>query len=148
MIMGGSLTAALPLLATAPLLPPIGFIAFVLWRQLKPEVVPAWSAIGFGLFDDLVSGNAMGTALFFWPLFALGSQASGRWFAFRTWRHDWLVVTGATFAYVAVVWLLAQTRGSAPPFGSLLLPLALAAGVVPALLRLATGPGFRLRRHR
>ena len=146
MVVGGSLTTALPFAATTPLLPPVGLLAFLLWRQLRPDLLPPWTAIGFGLFDDLVSGNPLGTALFLWPLFGLALQTSDRWFLFRSWRHDWLVTALAGLAYLLALWLLAPMHGGGPPVAALLLPAALSIALIPLLLRLATGPGFRRRR--
>ncbi len=142
LIVGGSFTALLPILADTPLLPPIGFLAYVVWRLLRPDLLPPWTAIGFGLVDDLVSGNPLGTAVLCWTVFALWLEASERWFPFRSWRHDWLVVTGCGLAYLVALWFLSPLNGGAPvPPIALALPALLTLALPPVLIRLATGPG-------
>ena len=148
MVIGGSLISTLPFTATTPLLPPVAFLAFALWCQLRPDLLPPWSALGFALFDDLVSGNPLGTALFLWPLFGLALRTSDRWFLFRSWRQDWFVTAIAGLGYLTALWWLAPLHGGAPPIGSLLLPAAASVILIPFLLRLATGPGFSARRRR
>ena len=142
MIMTGSLTAILPLTVSAPLLPPFGFAAFVVWRLLRPDLLPPWTALGFGTFDDLVSGNPLGTAIFLWTVAALVLVTAERWFLFRTWRQDWMVTGTACVLYLVALWLLGPVNGGprgewsmllVPAFGSLL--------AAPLLIRLATGPG-------
>lgn len=143
MIVTGSLTAILPLTVSAPLLPPFGFAAFVVWRLLRSDLLPPWTALGFGTFDDLVSGNPLGTAIFLWTVAALVLVLADRWFLFRTWRQDWMVTGAACVLYLIALWLLGPVNGGprgewsmllVPAFGSLL--------SAPFLIRLATGPGL------
>ena len=142
MILLGSLSAVLPILADAPILPPLGFLAFVVWRLLAPDLFPPWSALGFGLFDDLVSGNPLGTAIFLWTVAALALPLANRAFPFRTWRQDWLMATGAVMLYLTSLWFLSPVNGGAPiPLFLLLVPAGVTAVVVPFVVRLATGPG-------
>lgn len=142
MILGGSFTAALPFLAEQPVLPAFGFLAFVTWRLLAPELLPPWSAIGFGAFDDLVSGNPLGTAILLWTITALVLPWVERAFLFRTWRQDWMIMGTVAIAYHAALWLLSPLNGGSPvPPLALLVPAALSLLAVPVLARLATGPG-------
>ena len=142
LIMGGSLAPILPVLAETPLLPPLGFLAFVVWRLLRPDLLPPWSAIGFGLFDDLFSGNPLGTAVLCWTLVALWLEASDRWFPFRSWRQDWLVASSCGLIYMLALWALSPINGGAPvPLSMLALPALLTLALPPLLIRLATGPG-------
>ncbi len=142
MILLGSLTAVLPVLFDSPILPPLGFLAFVVWRLLAPELLPPWSALGFGLFDDLVSGNPLGTAIFLWTVAALALPFADRAFPFRTWRQDWMIAAGAVILYLTALWVLSPINGGAPiPPAFLLLPTGLTVLAAPLVVRLATGPG-------
>ena len=143
MIVSGSLTAILPFTVSAPLLPPFGFAAFVVWRLLRPDLLPPWTALVFGTFDDLVSGNPLGTALLLWTVAALVLVMADRWFLFRTWRQDWLVTGAASVLYLIALWLLGPVSGGPRGDWSMLLAPALGSVLAaPLLIRLATGPGL------
>jgi rod shape-determining protein MreD len=45
-----------PLVTTWPAVPDLGFLILISWRLLRPEIWMPTAALGFGLFDDLVSG--------------------------------------------------------------------------------------------
>ena len=142
MVLLGSLSAILPVLSESPVFPPLGFLAFVVWRLLAPELLPPWSALGFGAFDDLVSGNPLGSAICLWTVAALMLPFADRVFLFRTWRQDWMIAVGAVTLYLIALWALSPVNGGAPiPLAVLVLPAALTVLSVPAFVRLATGPG-------
>lgn len=142
MILGGSTAAALPLLADAPILPPFGFLAFVIWRLLAPALLPPWYAIGFATFDDLVSGNPLGTGILLWTVVALVLEGVERAFLFRNWRQDWMIANLTSILYLGAMWLLFPINGGSPPSPTaLLLPAVLSLIAIPPLIRLATGPG-------
>lgn len=142
MIVGGSLTATFPLLSDLPILPPLGFLAFVIWRLLAPDLLPPWCVIGFGAFDDLVSGNPLGTAILLWTVAALLLPWAERVFLFRTWRQDWMIGSAAAIVYLTALWLLSPMNGGSPvPPTTLLIPAVLSLLAVPTGIRLATGPG-------
>lgn len=143
MIVSGSLTAILPFTVSAPLLPPVGFAAFVVWRLLRPDLLPPWTALVFGTFDDLVSGNPLGTAIFLWTAAALVLVLADRWFLFRTWRQDWIVIAAACVLYLCALWLLAPLSGGLrADLSTLLVPAVGSLLSAPLLIRLATGPGL------
>ena len=52
-ILLGSMIPGWLLIASAPVMPPLGFLLFIAWRQLRPGLLPIWSALPLGLFDDL-----------------------------------------------------------------------------------------------
>lgn len=141
------MSATLPLIATTPLLPPFGFLAFVLWRQLRPDLVPPWSAVPLGLLDDALSGNPLGTGILLWSIAAIGLGVSDRLFLFRTWRQDWLIASVAVFAYIVGVWLLTPINGGVlPPFSTVVLPNLMGVLALPLLLWLSTAPNLSWRR--
>lgn len=65
-ILAGSLVTLLPVVATVPFLPPFGLLMFLGWRLLRPGALPVWAAAPLGLFDDLVSGQPLGSAVLLW----------------------------------------------------------------------------------
>ena len=69
--MAGKMGPGWLLIASAPVLPPLGFLAFVAWRQLRPGLLPVWAGLPLGLFDDLFSGQPFGTAVMLWSIAAI-----------------------------------------------------------------------------
>lgn len=67
-VMLGSLSPTWPLIASAPILPPIGFLFLVAWQQMRPGLFPVWAGLPLGLFDDLYSGQPMGSAVTLWSI--------------------------------------------------------------------------------
>jgi rod shape-determining protein MreD len=57
-----------PVIASAPLMPPFGFLMLLAWRQLRPGLLPVWAGTLLGLFDDMVSGQPMGSAITLWSI--------------------------------------------------------------------------------
>jgi len=94
-ILAGSLVTLLPVVATVPFLPPFGLLMFLAWRLLRPGALPVWAAAPLGLFDDLVSGQPLGSAVLLWQLCSLMLDlVDTRLFARNFWQ-DWLLAGGA-----------------------------------------------------
>lgn len=93
-VMAGSLVTTLPLIATVPLLPPFGLLMLLGWRLLVRFSLRRWAAAPLGLFDDLVSGQPLGSAVLLWSAaFLLIDLAEAR-LAFRDFWQDWLLAAG------------------------------------------------------
>ena len=63
-ILLASYLQSVPIATSGPLLPPIGFLFLLGWRLLRPGVLPIWSGLIFGIWDDLFSGQPFGSAIF------------------------------------------------------------------------------------
>jgi rod shape-determining protein MreD len=94
-VIAGSLMGALPIVATTPLMPPAGLLMLLAWRTLAPLALRPWAPALLGLFDDLVSGQPLGSAMLLWQLASFGVSAAERGQLFRGFRHDWLTAAGA-----------------------------------------------------
>jgi rod shape-determining protein MreD len=94
-VMVGSLITILPLIATFPVLPPLGLMALLAWRLLRPETVRIWSPLPFGFFDDLVSGQPLGSAMLLWTLAFLIVDLLDRRLVSRDFWQDWVLASGA-----------------------------------------------------
>lgn len=90
-ILLGSLSPLLPVIASAPLLPPLGFIMFIAWRLARPGLLPLWAGVPFGLFDDLFSGQPLGSAILLWSLTMLAVELIEARFPWRNFFQDWLL---------------------------------------------------------
>lgn len=93
-ILIGSLITIVPMVATFPMLPPLGLMTLLAWRLLRAETVPIWSPLAFGLFDDLVSGQPMGSAMFLWTLSFLVIDLLDQRLLSRDFWLDWVLAAG------------------------------------------------------
>lgn len=94
-VAAGSLLTAVPIVATAPLLPPFGLLMLLAWRLLARYALRPWAAAPLGLLDDLVSGQPLGSAVLLWSLCFLGVELIDRRMALRDFWQDWLIAAGA-----------------------------------------------------
>lgn len=94
-VMVGSLLTILPIVATFPVLPPLGLMTLLGWRLLRPETVRIWSPLPFGFFDDLVSGQPLGSAVLLWTLAFLIVDLLDRRLVSRDFWQDWVLAAGA-----------------------------------------------------
>lgn len=94
-IAAGSLLTALPIVASVPLLPPCGLLMLLAWRLVARFALRRWAAAPLGLFDDLVSGQPLGSAVLLWSLCFLIIELIEQRLAFRDIWQDWLIASGA-----------------------------------------------------
>jgi rod shape-determining protein MreD len=93
-VMAASLLSALPVVAAAPLMPPTGLLMLLAWRLLAPLALRVWAPALLGLFDDLVSGQPLGSAMLLWQLGAFLVALAERRSLFRSFWQDWLIAAG------------------------------------------------------
>ena len=129
-VMAGSLVTLLPVVATIPLLPPCGLLVLLAWRLRGAEILPVWAAAALGLWDDLFSGQPLGSAMSLWTLALIAVDVIDHRLVWRDFRQDWLIAGGATAAF------LAGSRLAAAPIGAhvdavLLLQIAISAALYP-----------------
>jgi rod shape-determining protein MreD len=107
-VMLGSLSPTWPLIASAPLLPPLGFLILLAWRQLRPGLLPVWAGLPLGLFDDLYSGQPLGSAILLWSIALIVLEVIELRFPWRNFFLDWLVAAGLILAYLPTAMGLAM----------------------------------------
>ena len=94
-VMAGSLITIIPVVATIPILPPFGFVMLLAWRLLARFAFRPWAAAPLGLFDDLVSGQPLGSAVLLWSLAFVAIDMIEQRLALRDYWQDWLIASGA-----------------------------------------------------
>jgi rod shape-determining protein MreD len=109
-IMLGSLAPWLPVIAPAPVLPPFGFLIMLTWRLVRPGLLPLWAGLPLGLFDDLYSGQPLGSGIVLFSLALLAIQLIEIRFPWRNFWLDWLTATGILVPYL----ILAALFSGAP----------------------------------
>ena len=92
-VMLGSLLTIIPLIAANPILPPLGLMLLLGWRLLRPELFPIWAAAPFGLFDDGVSGQPMGSAVLLWTVSFFAIELFDTRLVWRDYWQDWLIAS-------------------------------------------------------
>jgi len=94
-VLVGSLVTIVPMIAHYPVLPPFGLLVLLGWRLLRPELFPIWAAAPFGLFDDLVSGQPLGSAILLWTISFFAVELFDQRLVWRDFWQDWLIAAGA-----------------------------------------------------
>nr|WP_317893034.1 rod shape-determining protein MreD [uncultured Sphingomonas sp.] len=135
MVLIGSLITIVPIIATIPFLPPFGLLALLAWRLFRSNALPAWAAAPLGLFDDLVSGQPLGSAMLLWSLCLIALDVLDTRLVQRDFWQDWLIATAAVALCLALGRVFA---GMLPAYvdGPLLIQTALSGLLFPAITRL------------
>lgn len=135
-VMLASLAPVLPLVATAPVMPPFGYLMLIAWRLLRPGVFPVWIGIPLGLFDDLLSGNPLGTALALWTASLVALDVIEMRLPFNDLWQSWLLAAGFTILYLLAAELLTRFTGPTPSPAYLLPQVFASAILFPAVMQL------------
>lgn len=114
-VMLASLLPGLSLIASAPVLPPFGFLVFVSWRQLRPGLLPVWAGLPLGMFDDLYSGQPFGSAVFLFSAAAIALDVIETRLPWRNFLTEWLVAIGLIIVYIGLALALANLGGAQTP---------------------------------
>jgi len=107
-----SLAPILPIVASAPVMPPLGFMLLLAWRQVRPGLLPVWAGAPLGMFDDMFSGQPFGSAVLLWTLAAIVLDLYEARFPFRHFLFDWLVSSIMVCAYLALSLVFANAAGA------------------------------------
>ena len=99
-IMLASLAPLLPVIAPAPIMPPLGFLFFLAWRVLRPGLLPLWAGLPLGLWDDLFSGQPLGSAILLFSVTMIALDLIEMRFPWRGFWQDWLVAGTFTTMYI------------------------------------------------
>lgn len=145
-VMFASLMVVMPYAADAPLWPPFGFMMLVSWRLLRNDLWPVWIGIPLGLFDDLLSGQPVGSAMALWTLTLLTIEVADRRIVWRDFWIDWLLAAVALLGLLMASAALART-GDFLHILALITPQALwSVMLLPLTMRIAAAlDGWRRR---
>jgi len=117
----GSVLQTLATIASAPVVPPFGFLFLLAWRQLHPGLLPVWAGLPLGFVDDCYSGQPMGSAMLLWSVTMIALDLIEARFPWRSYAMDWLVAAGFIVAYLVLSSAFAHV-GESGPLLSLLAP--------------------------
>ncbi|MDE1466779.1 rod shape-determining protein MreD [Aurantiacibacter sp. D1-12] len=128
-ILLASLAPMLPLIASAPLFPPLGYLFLLAWRVLRPGILPMWAGLPLGFFDDLYSGQPLGSGILLFSLTMIVLDLIELRFPWRGFWQDWGVAAVCTVTYLI---LAAMFSGASLPW--IKLPLILPQIVLAIML--------------
>lgn len=141
-IVAGSLVTLIPVIATVPFLPPFGLLMLLGWRLLRPDTLPVWAAAPLGLFDDLVSGQPLGSAMLLWQLCTLTIDLVDTRLLARDFWHDWLLAGGSIAVCIVLGRAFASTLG-AHVDTVMLFQILVSVALFPLATRVCTALGGR-----
>jgi rod shape-determining protein MreD len=133
--MVGSLAVIAPNIATEPLLPPFGLMVFLGWRLLRGDIWPLWMGLPLGLWDDLFSGQPIGTAMCGWTVIMLLLDYVDRRAQFRDHRQDWMLAGMMIASYLLFALAIAWITGGATSPVALVPQILLSALLFPLITR-------------
>lgn len=119
-----SMASFSPIIASAPVLPPLAYIMLLGWRMLRPGMLPVWAGLPLGLVDDLYSGQPFGSGILLWSLTMLAMEIIDERFLWRGFAQDWMAASLLTAIYLVLCSTLAGIATGYP------LPIV----IVPQLL--------------
>ena len=145
----GSITPLLPIIAPAPIVPPLGYLFLLGWRLSRPGLLPMWVGIPLGLIDDLFSGQPLGSGILLFCVTMIALELLDARVPWRNFWQDWLTACVFIFFYLMVA---ALVSGADISFGQLylLLPqLLLSLILYPVIASIVSAlDRFRLSRVR
>lgn len=130
-----SLLPGLLLILSSPIMPPLGFLTYIAWRQLRPGLLPVWAGLPLGLFDDLYSGQPFGSAVMLWSIAAIVLEIVETRLPWRNFLMEWLVAGGLIVAYILFGLALANAAGASTPLQVIVPQIVLSMLVYPLVGR-------------
>jgi rod shape-determining protein MreD len=101
-VMLAAMASFSPVVASAPVVPPLAFMVFLAWRMLRPSLLPVWAGLPLGAFDDLFSGQPLGSGIVLWSAAMLAMEAVDNRFLWRSFLQDWFAASVLLAAYLAL----------------------------------------------
>jgi len=135
-MLGSMLVAILPIVAQSPFMPPAGLMMLLAWRVLRPEIWPLWIGFPLGLFDDVMSGQPIGSAGFVWTVILLALDIEGQRHFWRDYWHGWFIAALALTFAVLAEWAIVHLSGHGGALRLMAPQLVLAIGLFPFVVRL------------
>jgi len=101
-ILLASLTPLLPIIASAPIVPPLAYMLLLAWRLMRPGLLPLWAGLPLGALDDLFSGQPFGCGILLFSVTLIGIELLDARFPWRSFWQDWIIAIGLLAAYLVL----------------------------------------------
>lgn len=135
-IMLASMASFSPVVASAPVIPPLSYMMLLAWRMLRPGMLPIWAGLPLGFIDDLYSGQPFGSGIVLWSGAMLAMELIDERFLWRGFGQDWLAACGLISAYLLVCALIAGIATGYPLPLVILPQLLISLALYPVVTRL------------
>lgn len=148
-LIASALPLMLPMVASSPVLPPLGLLLFLCWQLLRTEMWPVWIGLPLGLWDDLFSGAAIGTAVCLWTFASIAIHFFSQRIYWRGFLHDWGIAALLVAAVQSAAALIAHPDAHVGRLLGLIAPQILVSALALPLFMRLTGKfdNFRLKRR-
>ena len=133
-----SLTPLLPIIAPAPIVPPLAFMLLLAWRLMRPGLLPLWSGLPLGAFDDLFSGQPFGSGILLFSLSLIGIELLDVRFPWRSFWQDWIIAIGLLAAYLVLAALVSGARSNSELYHALVPQFVLSIVMFPLVARIVS----------
>jgi rod shape-determining protein MreD len=141
-----SLTPLIPAITTAPAMPPWGLLLLLGWRMLHRNIWPAWLGLPLGLWDDMFSGQPLGSSMLLWTLALLGLDMLDRRMVWRDFIQEWGIAAAMIVVALILGLMIANTTGGNTALIVLLPQIAMSILAFPLVARAcAVFDAWRLR---
>ena len=137
LVMLGSLSPTWPIIASAPIFPPMGFLFLIAWQHLRPGLFPIWAGLPLGAFDDLFSGQPFGSAVLLWSLAMIAIDVIETRLPWRGFAQDWLSAAAIISAGLVLSLAIANAGGGATSFLVIIPQIFVAILIYPLMGRFA-----------
>ena len=137
-ILLGSLTPILPIIAPAPVVPPLAYMLMLAWRLMRPGLLPPWAGLPLGAFDDLFSGQPFGSGILLFSLTLIALELLDLRFPWRSFWQDWAFAAGLLAAYLTLAALVSGADFRLPQLVALGPQLLLSVLAFPIVARLVS----------
>lgn len=134
-VVAGSALTLWPIIASVQILPPFGLLMLLGWRLKRSESLRVWAPLPLGLFDDLISGQPLGSAMLFWTLCFFMIDLIDQRIVYRDFWQDWLIAAGS-IGFCLILGRLVTTPIAAHVDTVLLLQIAISVLLFPLAARL------------
>jgi rod shape-determining protein MreD len=101
-IMLFSLSTMLPIISPTPLVPPMAYLLMLAWRMLRPGLLPLWAGFPLGLFDDVFSGQPIGSGILLFSLTLIALDLLEVRFPWRGFWQNWMIAAAFLAGYVLI----------------------------------------------
>jgi len=137
-IMLASLTPLLPIIAPAPIVPPLAYMLLLAWRLMRPGLLPSWAGLPLGAFDDLYSGQPFGSGILLFSLTLIGIELLDARFPWRSFWQDWIIAIGILAAYLVIGALVSGAHSDPQLYAGLVPQFILSILLFPVIARIVS----------